>query len=322
MSTLKNRVILITGGTGTFGQFFVENLIKNEKPKKIIIFSRDEYKQFKMSEKFKNSSIRYFLGDVRDYSRLKLAFKDVDYIVHAAALKQVISSEYNPTETIKTNIIGAENIIRAALECKVKKVLALSTDKASSPINLYGATKLVSDKLFIAANNYAGKQKTFMSIARYGNVIDSRGSVIEIFEDQLNKFGKIFLTHELMTRFWITKKTAIDFVIECIRIMEGGEIFIPKMKSIKIIDLAKIMSKNKFFINGIRPGEKLHETLFSAEESQAQDIFEDRNKYIILPKILKKKSKFRKLTKSKINEYASNKNINYTLKEIKKFIPL
>ena len=300
MISLKNKVILITGGTGTFGQFFVENLLKYKKPKKIIIFSRDEYKQFKMSERIKDNSIRYFLGDVRDYERLKLAFKNVDYVVHAAALKQVISSEYNPTETIKTNIIGADNIIRAALECKVNKVLALSTDKASSPVNLYGATKLVSDKLFIAANNYAGKQKTYMSITRYGNVIDSRGSVIEIFKDQIKKFGKISLTHKDMTRFWITKKTAIDFVLECLKIMEGGEIFIPKMKSIRIIELAKLMSKNKFLVKGIRPGEKLHETLFSSEEHQAQEIFEDKKKYIILPKILKKNSKFRRLKKSKI----------------------
>ena len=320
MISMRKKTILVTGGTGTFGQFFVESLLKYVKPKKIIIFSRDEYKQFKMSERFKDKSIRYFLGDVRDFPRLKLAFKDVDYVVHAAALKQVISSEYNPTETIKTNITGAENIIRAALECKVNKVLALSTDKASSPVNLYGATKLVSDKLFIAANNYAGKQKTHMSIARYGNVIDSRGSVIEIFRDQLNKFGKIFVTHKDMTRFWISKKTAIDFVIECLNIMNGGEIFIPKMKSIKIIELAKIMSKNNFLINGIRPGEKLHETLFSLEEYQAQDIYEDKDKYIILPKILKSKSKFKKLKKSKINEYLSNKNNNYTNSEIKKLL--
>ena len=320
MISLKNKVILITGGTGTFGQIFVENLLKYSRPKKIIIFSRDEYKQFKMSEKLKNVSLRYFLGDVRDYERLKLAFQNVDYIVHAAALKQVISSEYNPTETIRTNIIGAENVIRAAIECKVKKVIALSTDKASSPINLYGATKLVSDKLFIAANNYVGNQKTSMSIVRYGNVIDSRGSVIEIFKDQIKKFGKISLTHKDMTRFWIAKKTAIDFVIECLNIMEGGEIFIPKMKSIRIIDLAKLMSRDKFLIKGIRPGEKLHETLFSREEFDAQDIFEDKNKYIILSKILKKKNKFNKLNKSSINEYVSNKNTIYTNSEIQKHL--
>lgn len=320
MKHIQNKTILVTGGTGTFGQAFVEALLKFGKPKKIIIFSRDEYKQFKMSEKLKSSALRFFLGDIRDFSRLQLAFQGVNYVVHAAALKQVISSEYNPIETINTNIFGAQNIIRAALENKVNKVLALSTDKACSPINLYGATKLVSDKLFIAANNYVGKSNIAMSIVRYGNVVDSRGSVVEIFKNQLNKYGKIFLTHEQMTRFWITKKKAIDFVLDCLNVMEGGEIFIPKIKSVKIIELARIMSKNNFITSGIRPGEKLHEKMFSQEDSQFQDIFEDVNKYIILSSIIKKKSKFRKLKKTKIKEYVSNNNENFTKQEIKKII--
>ena len=262
----NNQAIFISGGTGSFGNHFIKKLIKNYKPKKIIIYSRDEYKQFLMQEQFPASKypfFRFFLGDVRDLERLKMAMNDVDYVVHAAALKQVPAAEYNPMEFVKTNINGAENIIHAAIHQKVKKIIALSTDKAANPINLYGATKLASDKIFIAANNITGSQKTIFSVVRYGNVAGSRGSVIPYFQKLINDKKKYLpITHEGMTRFWITLEQAIDFVFMSFRNMIGGEIFVPKIPSVKIVDLAKAMAPNlKTKIVGIRPGEKIHELM-------------------------------------------------------------
>ena len=244
----NNQTIFISGGTGSFGNHFIKKLIKNYKPKKIIIYSRDEYKQFLMQEQFPASKypfFRFFLGDVRDLERLKTAMNGVDYVVHAAALKQVPAAEYNPMEFVKTNINGAENMIHAAIHQKVKKIIALSTDKAANPINLYGATKLASDKIFIAANNITGSQKTIFSVVRYGNVAGSRGSVIPYFQKLINDKKKYLpITHEDMTRFWITLEQAIDFVFMSFRNMIGGEIFVPKIPSVKIVDLAKAMAPN------------------------------------------------------------------------------
>ena len=268
---LNNKTILITGGTGSFGRKFVNYILDNYKPKKLIIFSRDELKQSQMSAdltpKNKKNILRFFIGDVRDLSRLSLAFQEVDIVVHAAALKNVPVTEYNPFEAVKTNIIGAQNVIDASLKNNVKKVIALSTDKASSPINLYGATKLASDKLFVAANNFKGNNKTVFSIVRYGNVMGSRGSVIPIFLNYIEK-NYFPITDNRMTRFNITLNEAIKFVLECFKIMKGGEIFVPKLPSIKITDLAKALRpKFKIKIIGLRPGEKLHEEMISSNES-------------------------------------------------------
>ena len=242
----SNKNILVTGGTGSFGKKFISEILKKYKPKRLIVFSRDELKQFEMSRKINDIEfpcIRYFLGDVRDKIRLKIAMKDVDIVIHAAAMKQVGASEYNPTECIKTNIYGAENIIYASIESGVKKVIALSTDKAVNPINLYGASKLASEKLFIAANNISGKKSTRFSIVRYGNVISSRGSVVEVFENLLSSNAKYLpITDKRMTRFLISLEQGVNFVIYSIKIMKGGEVFIPKIPSIKIIDLADSMN--------------------------------------------------------------------------------
>ena len=267
---LKNKVVLITGGTGSFGQKCTNELLKH-RVKKIIIFSRDELKQYEMSNRFRNDKIRYFLGDVRDADRLKLAFQNVDLVIHAAALKQVPAAEYNPVECIKTNVIGAENVTKACIENNVEKVIALSTDKAANPINLYGATKLCSDKLFTNANFLTGQKKTKFSVVRYGNVIGSRGSVLPYFKDLVKKNHKFLpITHKDMTRFWISLDQGVKFVIKCTELMYGGEIFVPKMPSIKIVDLAKsVSSKIKLKIIGKRPGEKLHETLCPQESSAA-----------------------------------------------------
>ena len=281
----KNQTIFITGGTGSFGKNMVNYLIKNHKNlKKIIIYSRDELKQFEMANKYSQSEknkIRFFLGDIRDKERLKIALEDTDYVFHAAALKQVPSSEYNPTETIKTNIIGSQNLIEACLENnKIKKVLALSTDKASSPINLYGATKLCADKLFIAANNFKGNKKITFSVLRYGNVFGSRGSVLEIFlKSKKNNTFKI--TDKSMTRFNITINEAIELALFSLQISKGEEIIVPKLPSYRVIDLVKaISSKPKINIIGIRPGEKIHEELIA--ESNALNTVEAKNFYIIL----------------------------------------
>mgnify|MGYP001258966824 FL=1 len=281
---INKKTILITGGTGSFGKKFVEVLINNHKPKKIIIYSRDELKQHEMQRIFpgnKKTEIRYFIGDVRDLPRLKLAMRNVDILVHAAALKHVPIAEYNPFEAVKTNIIGAQNIIDASLEANVKKVIALSTDKASSPINLYGATKLTSDKLFIAANNYVGKKDIKFSVVRYGNVMASRGSVIPFFIKEAKK-GILPITDKNMTRFNITLDEGVNFVIFCLKQMWGGEIFVPKIPSYKIIDLAKAISpKAKFKYVGIRPGEKLHEEMISASDSL--NTIEYSKHFVIVP---------------------------------------
>ncbi len=280
---LDNKKILITGGTGSFGKKLVSFLLQNYKPKRIIIFSRDELKQSEMlseNQKAKNI-LRFFIGDVRDYQRIKLAMKDVDIVFHATALKNVPFAEYNPFEAVKTNILGAQNLIDAALETNVKKVLALSTDKASSPINLYGATKLASDKLFIAANNIKGKLKTKFSVVRYGNVMGSRGSVIPIFT-KYKKKNFLPITDVRMTRFNITLNEAILFVLNSLKIMEGGEIFVPKIPSFKVTDLAKAMYPNKKIkLIGLRPGEKIHEEMISASESI--NAISYKNFYIITP---------------------------------------
>jgi UDP-N-acetylglucosamine 4,6-dehydratase len=282
--SLNNRVVLITGGTGSFGKKFVEVVLQEYKPRKLVIFSRDELKQFEMAQRFKpedHPCLRYFIGDVRDLQRLERAFNGVDIIVHAAALKQVPTAEYNPIEAIKTNINGAENVINAAINCGIKKVVALSTDKAANPVNLYGATKLCADKLFIAANALSGEKGTRFSVVRYGNVLGSRGSVIPMFLKQ-RAAGVLTLTDERMTRFWITVEQGVQFVIRCIGLMEGGEMFIPKLPSMKITDLARVIGPQcKQEIIGIRPGEKLHETLITEHDSRHTLEFEDY--YIVEP---------------------------------------
>lgn len=286
---LNNKSILITGGTGSFGQSFIKTVISRYKPKKIIVFSRDELKQLLMKREFpekKYKFIRYFIGDVRDFTRLKLAMCDVDIVIHAAALKQVTTAEYNPNESIKTNIKGAQNVIGASLENGVKKIIALSTDKAANPINLYGATKLVSDKLFVAANNIAGKNPTRFAVVRYGNVLNSRGSVVPLFKHIIESGSKeIPITHEKMTRFWISLRDSNNFVIKCIERMSGGEIFVPKIPSVKIVDLAKALAPNlKQKIIGIRSGEKIHEILCPRDTSHLTISFKDH--FVIKPDII------------------------------------
>jgi len=281
---LNNKVILITGGTGSLGKKLVQVIVKEHKPAKLIILSRDELKQFEMSQKLSHKKfpfIRYFLGDVRDKDRLMRTFHDVDYVIHAAALKQVPAAEYNPTEFIKTNVIGAMNVIDAALYNKVKKVVALSTDKACNPINLYGASKLCSDKLFIAANSIADVSKTCFTVVRYGNVLGSRGSVIPFFKERA-KTGVLPITDPEMTRFWITLDQAAHFVLKSLELAQGGEIFVPKIPSMKLTDLAGAIGPGcKQKIIGIRPGEKTHETLISKEE--ARTAVEFKECYIVRP---------------------------------------
>lgn len=279
---INNKTILITGGTGSFGQKFVEIALRDYNPKKLIIFSRDELKQFEMQQKFNNHpALRYFLGDVRDKDRLYRAFKDVDIVIHAAALKQIPAAEYNPFEVIKTNVLGAQNIIEAAIDCGVKKVIALSTDKAANPINLYGATKLCSDKLFVAGNSYIGTQDTSFSVVRYGNVVGSRGSVIPFFLEQ-RKNGKLPITDPRMTRFWITLEQGVNFVLQMLGKMKRGEIFVPKLPSMKVTDLATALAPEcEQKIVGIRPGEKLHEVMITEEDSR--QTLEYDNHYTIKP---------------------------------------
>ncbi|MCF6434704.1 MULTISPECIES: UDP-N-acetylglucosamine 4,6-dehydratase (inverting) [Pseudoalteromonas] len=280
-----NKTILITGGTGSFGKKYTKTLLERYKPKKIIIFSRDELKQFEMHQVFNQSCMRYFIGDVRDKERLRRAMQGVDYVIHAAALKQVPAAEYNPMECIKTNINGAENVIDAALDNNVEKVIALSTDKAANPINLYGATKLASDKLFVAANNIAGGHKTMFSVVRYGNVVCSRGSVVPVFQKFIDEnAGHIPITHEDMTRFWISLQEGVDFVLKNFERMLGGEIFVPKIPSIKITDLASAMAPNlPQKIIGIRPGEKLHEVM--CPQDLSFDTYEFPDHFVIAPGI-------------------------------------
>jgi UDP-N-acetylglucosamine 4,6-dehydratase len=277
--------ILITGGTGSFGKKFTKTILERYKPKKVIIYSRDELKQYEMKQVFNESCMRYFIGDVRDGERLIQATRGVDYIIHAAALKQVPAAEYNPMECIKTNIHGAESVIKAAVENKVKKIIALSTDKAANPINLYGATKLASDKLFVAANNTVGFQDTAFSVVRYGNVIGSRGSVVPFFKKLIeNGSDHIPVTDAQMTRFWLTLQDGVDFVLKNFERMHGGEIFVPKIPSIRIMDLAKAMAADvPIRIVGIRPGEKLHEIMCPADDSHLTLEFGDH--YVIKPSI-------------------------------------
>lgn len=273
----KKKIILLTGGTGSFGQKFVEIMLKKYQPKRIRIFSRDELKQWEMEKKFNDDSrLRFFIGDVRDKERLERAMDGANIVVHAAALKQVPLCEYNPFEAVKTNILGAQNVIESAIDHNIEKVIAVSTDKAVNPVNLYGATKMCMEKLFVAANAYVGgERQTRMSCARYGNVVGSRGSVIPLFKEQ-KKTGTITITDERMTRFWITLEQGAEFVIKCLELMHGGEIFVPKIPSMKIIDLAKAVApecKIKFI--GIRPGEKIHECLLTEDESRHTLEFED-----------------------------------------------
>lgn len=279
------KSILITGGTGSFGKQCVKTLLERYQPRRVIVYSRDELKQFEMAQEFNAPAMRYFLGDVRDRDRLHLAMRDVEYVIHAAALKQIPAAEYNPMECIKTNIYGANNIINVALEQKVEKVIALSTDKAVNPINLYGATKLASDKLFVAANHLAGALKTRFSVVRYGNVVGSRGSVVPFFQKLIREGAtEIPITDPRMTRFWITLQEGIDLVLKSFDRMHGGEIFVPKIPSMKMTDMAEAIAPGlPHKIVGIRPGEKLHEVMCPAESSHLTLEFADH--YVITPTI-------------------------------------
>ena len=281
MYSLAGKTLLITGGTGSFGKLFVKTALERLHLKKLIVFSRDELKQFEMQQSVSSPVLRYFIGDVRDRDRVHRALDGVDVVVHAAALKQVPACEYNPFEAIKTNVLGAENIINEAIDQGVDRVLALSTDKAANPINLYGATKLCSDKLFIAGNVYVGKKKTRMSAVRYGNVVGSRGSVIPFFLGK-RKTGVLPITDARMTRFWITLQQGVDFVIDCLERMQGGELFVPKIPSMNIMDLAAALAPEcKTEMVGIRPGEKLHEVM--VPEDDARNTLEASDRFIIMP---------------------------------------
>jgi UDP-N-acetylglucosamine 4,6-dehydratase/5-epimerase len=280
------KSVLITGGTGSFGKAFIRTVLTKYKPKKLIIFSRDELKQYEMQQEFplkEHPCLRFFLGDVRDLERLKQAFHGVDYVVHAAALKHVPAAEYNPFECIKTNINGGENVINAAIYNKVKKVIALSTDKAASPINLYGATKLASDKMFVAANHMSGDAGTKFSVVRYGNVMGSRGSVVPFFNKCIrDKRQTLPVTDIRMTRFWITIEQGVQFVLNSFETMSGGEIFVPKIPSMNIVDLAKTLAPDKDIeVVGVRPGEKLHEVMISSDDSRYT--LEFKNYFVIQP---------------------------------------
>jgi len=280
------KTILITGGTGSFGKQYVKTILDRYRPKRLVIYSRDELKQFEMQQEFNQPCMRYFIGDVRDRERLVQAMSGVDFAIHAAALKQVPAAEYNPMECVKTNIHGAENVIAAALKNNVEKVIALSTDKAASPINLYGATKLVSDKLFVAANNVAGGHKTTFAVVRYGNVVGSRGSVVPFFKKLIeNGTDHLPITDARMTRFWITLQEGVNFVLRNFSRMQGGEIFVPKIPSVRVVDLAKAMAPDLVHrIVGIRPGEKLHEVMCPADDAHLTLEFDDH--YVIKPAIV------------------------------------
>ena len=325
---LNNKSILVTGGTGSFGKKFIETVMDLYKPKKLIVYSRDELKQFEMQQMWPvGSKMRYFIGDVRDYHRLKIAMSGVDFVIHAAALKQVPACEYNPFEAVKTNIMGAQNVIDAAISKGVQKVIALSTDKAAAPINLYGATKLASDKLFIAANNFSGGHDIKFSVVRYGNVMGSRGSVIPFFKNK-KKTGVLPITDKRMTRFNITLQDGVDFVLQSLDKMWGGEIFVPKIPSYKIFDVAKAISSDaKHKIVGIRPGEKLHEEMITATDSL--NTLEFDKYFVILPSApLWDIEKFKKESNSSIGKfcdfgmsYNSGTNKHFlTIKELKKLI--
>ena len=274
MSFLKGKSVLITGGTGSFGKAFVTRVLEDDEVTKLVVFSRDELKQFEMAEKINSPKLRYFLGDVRDYQRLLRATDGIDVIVHAAAMKQIPASEYNPMEAIKTNVIGAENIVNASIENGIQRVVALSTDKAANPANLYGATKLCSDKLMIAGNVLAGARPTRFSAVRYGNVLGSRGSVIPFFLDKA-KTGSIPITDERMTRFWLTIEEGVQFVLDSFERMHGGEIFVPKIPSFKVTDVARVVCPGiPTHVVGIRPGEKLHEVMITEDDAHSTYEFE------------------------------------------------
>ena len=280
---LDDSSILITGGTGSFGKEFIRNILRTSRPRRVIVYSRDEWKQSEMQAdpEFQDKSVRFFLGDVRDKDRLCLAMRDVDYVIHAAALKQVPAAEYNPHEFIKTNVNGATNIVEAAIEAKVKRVVALSTDKAVNPVNLYGATKLCSDKVFIAANSYAGVGGTTFSVVRYGNVVGSRGSVIPLFQKQ-RESGSITITNPDMTRFLITLQQGVDFVLSSLKNMVGGELFVPKIPACTVSDLANVLAPDcEKNIIGLRPGEKMHEILIPSDEARNVLDFDDH--FVIQP---------------------------------------
>jgi UDP-N-acetylglucosamine 4,6-dehydratase len=285
VSYLDDASVLITGGTGSLGNSLVEYLLNETKVRRIAIFSRDELKQQKMKIHFNNNSrLRWFIGDIRDLARLKRAFHGVDFVIHAAALKQVDTGEYNPMEFIKTNILGSQNVIDAAIDAGVRRVVALSTDKASSPVNLYGATKLTADKLFTAANNYSYTYGTSFCVVRYGNVMGSRGSVIPLFRELALKSKPLPITDLRMTRFWISIEAATQFVIDSLSMMTGGELYVPRIPSMKIVDLARAISPNsELFEIGLRPGEKLHEEMISVDDSNRTVLFNDR--YIVMPVI-------------------------------------
>ncbi len=322
---MNNSKILLTGGTGSFGNKFVEMTLKKFNPKKIIIFSRDEMKQWHMSQKFNDSRLRFFLGDIRDKERLSRAADEVDIIIHAAALKIVPTAEYNPFESVKTNIIGAMNIIDVAIDKKVKKIISLSTDKACDPINFYGATKLASDKLFIAGNNYVGKKTTAFSIVRYGNVIGSRGSVIPFFLKLKNEKKRLTITDKKMTRFFTSLEDAVKMVWTGLKVMKGGEVYVLKNPSIKILDLARAIDKKPIKDIGIRPGEKINEVLISKEE--AEYTFDCGSYYSVISPILNRKNqiiskKLKKVSKnfeytSSKNKFLNNEEINKVLKKFK-----
>lgn len=281
MGILNGRSVLITGGTGSFGKAFVRHVLTHHKPKRLIVYSRDELKQFEMAGDFEASNLRYFIGDVRDTLRLERALNGIDTVIHAAAMKQVVASEYNPIECIMTNVMGAENIINAAINAGAKNVIALSTDKAVNPINLYGASKLCSDKLFIAANNMTGDGGCRFAVVRYGNVIGSRGSVVPVFRKQM-KSGTITITDPRMTRFWLTIRQGVAFVVRSLGMMQGGEVFVPKIPSMRITDLAAALAPDcNHEITGIRPGEKLHEAMIPADEAHQTLEFDEF--YVIRP---------------------------------------
>lgn len=284
----NGKSILITGGTGSFGKQAVRAILEKYSPRRLVIFSRDELKQYEMSKEFSEEKfpcLRYFIGDVRDYDRVRQAFRQVDFVIHAAALKQVPAAEYNPMECIKTNVHGAANVINAAIECEVEKVVALSTDKAANPANLYGATKLCSDKLFAAANNLAGGHKSRFSVVRYGNVVGSRGSVVPLFKQMISDgVAEIPITDERMTRFFITLDQGVEFVLKAFERMRGGEVFVPKLPSAKVVDIARVMAPElPLKMIGVRPGEKIHEVMCPVDDSHLTLEFEDH--FVIRPTI-------------------------------------
>jgi UDP-N-acetylglucosamine 4,6-dehydratase/5-epimerase len=280
---LNGKSILITGGTGSFGKKFITYVLQHFQPRRVVVFSRDELKQFEMKQEFSDERLRFFIGDVRDKERLYRAFDDIDYVIHAAAMKQVPACEYNPFEAIKTNVLGAQNIIEAAIDRGVKRVIALSTDKAANPVNLYGATKLCSDKLFIAGNAYVGNGVTRFGVVRYGNVVGSRGSVVPLFTKQ-KETGIITITDPRMTRFWITLEQGVKLVLNALGSLHGGEVFIPKLPSMRVTDLARAIAPEcQLQYIGIRPGEKLHETMIPEEE--ARNTIELDDFYIIQPQL-------------------------------------